>query len=95
MRPRFTIRKTALEYYDFDYWAKLTPEERYWLLRFCVGYYNGNPKNSRLFLSGRHRKGCFAANNARNRDMFNQWQRVSLDVVEITDENKIGEDNNE
>lgn len=87
----FKIRKTALEFYDFDYLNKLSAADRLWLMKFCVGYYNASPKNSGLFGTDRHRKACFAANNARNRDMFNKWVRTSMNVVAIGNPEEAGE----
>ena len=54
---------------DYDYLDKLSEEEKKWLDKFSSEYYGANLKNKNL--SAEERKQIFDANNARNRDLWN------------------------
>jgi hypothetical protein len=76
----FSKRKSLRDSLDFDYLEKLSPEERAWLDEFSREYYHGNPPREGALHPQERRKELYAANNARNRDMWNQWDRLPLDA---------------
>jgi hypothetical protein len=72
-------RRHVKECLDFDYLAKLTPEEMAWLETFAAEYYHTHfKKNVDPIHPDDQRKSLYGANNARYRDLWNQSDRISL-----------------
>jgi hypothetical protein len=75
---RYRIRQTIAHYADFDYFKKLTPAEKAWLLQFCDEYYHAavrkDPKKGQIHTKAEHIKQLFNSNNARNRDLMNKYK---------------------
>lgn len=65
--------KIKQQYFDLDYIATLSPEEKQWLNDFLVEYYGANLNESkeRMHSTDALRKDVFDRNNARNRDIYN------------------------
>jgi len=75
---RYRIRQAIAHYADFDYFKKLTPREKAWLLQFCDEYYHAavkkTPKKGQIHTKPEHIKQLFNSNNARNRDLMNKYK---------------------
>ena len=70
---------------DYDYIDKLSPEDKAWLDQFSSEYYGANLKNKKY--PTEERKKIFDANNARNRDLWNNAKRYnSADMDGMTEE---------
>lgn len=79
-------RKPARDFVDFDYVDKLSEEEKDWLNRFSAEYYqNSLSKKDRkaLHRTSDLRKAVYSGENARNRDAWNKWERLSPDIIEL------------
>lgn len=75
-------KKNVREFIDFDYVAKLTPEEAEFLNKFSEEFYGNHFKNDGTDLHPQKtasRKRCYDAENARNRDTWNQRLRDDAD----------------
>jgi hypothetical protein len=76
-------RKNAREFVDFDYVEKLSDEEREFLERFSREFYQGGPRKgdpNAVHATDEQRKATYRANNERNRDVWNKFQRLPLDM---------------
>ncbi len=79
---RRSNKKLVREFMDFDYLAKLTPEELEFLNKFADEFYDNHFKNNETDLhpaKSADRKRCYDTENARNRDMWNRFYRIDKD----------------
>jgi hypothetical protein len=75
-------RRNAREFVDFDYADKLSPEELKFLEQFSREFYQSDLRRPKLHTSPEDKRKIYSANNARNRDMWNQFQRLPNDPTE-------------
>lgn len=71
-------RRGSRDFVDFDYVEELTDDEKVWLEKFAQEYYRAYFENDGGDLhpeKSPERKICYDANNARNRDLWNQRNR--------------------
>ncbi len=85
-KPRYGLipaanHKKVRDFIDFDYISKLSPEEADWLNKFSTEFYSANFNNDETDLHQTviKRRKSYNANNARNRDVYNQMIPVSLE----------------
>jgi hypothetical protein len=83
---KYTTRKNARSFVDFDYLDKLSPEELKWLDQFSQEFYQSRFKKFRPDLDLHHtqelRRAVYRANNERNRDVWNEFLRVPIDLTD-------------
>lgn len=78
--------KTKRELCDFDYLDKLTDSEREWLNTFMEEYAKAHINHGKKRKLKKHQiKEVYRQNNARNRDMWNKYQKVDLGEVNISE----------
>ncbi len=87
LSKRHTRRKSR-DFNDFDYVDKLSPTEKAWLDKFAREYYQNQFTNTRKDKHARQeqRRQCYGTENARQRDMWNQHDRVDMDPAGIGDD---------
>jgi len=68
-------RKPVREFTDYDYLDKLSPEEREWLNKFSLEYYQAALGGKKTLHPKAKHKSCYDANNARNRDIWHKADR--------------------
>ena len=81
--------KKVRDFIDFDYLNKLSDDELDYLNKFSTEYYSANFNNdeSDLHQTVIKRRKSYNANNARNRDVYNQMIPVSLeDYIQLENE---------
>lgn len=74
-----TFNKAAQQYMDYDYIAKLNPEEKAWLAQFNNEYL-GNTLNKdwrKNLHYKENKKAIYDQTNARNRDMYNNLYKYN------------------
>ena len=80
-----TIKRSAKDFFDFDYLETLSDADREWLLEFSFVFYNQatSKKASAVLkkLDPDTRRALWGNDNARRRDIWNNRQRVGLDEV--------------
>lgn len=77
-------KKKAREFVDQDYIDKLSEEEKDWLDKFNREYYqNSFSKNDEenFHKKGEERRKAYGRENARNRDMWNKFDRSPGDLT--------------
>lgn len=84
-QPRYGLmqsraRPGARDFLDFDYLKQLSDEELDWLNRFATEFYRADfsKPGKALHRTKAKKRECYGANNARNRDIWNQWSRLHL-----------------
>lgn len=78
--------KTKRELCDFDYIHKLNKKEKEWLNTFMEEYakaYLNHGKKRKLKKT--HIKEVYQQNNARNRDMWNKYQKIDVSNIGISE----------
>lgn len=78
LKPRF-FSKAKREIHDIDYADQLTdPKVRKWMNNFMEEWVGArlNHEGKKFHKSRKSRKVVYDANNRRNRDMFNKYERV-------------------
>lgn len=81
------IKYAARDFVDFDYIAKLSPEEKDWLNKFSDEYYQASFKKGEqpLHKTPEERRAVYATDNARRRDLYANFQRADK-TSEVKDE---------
>lgn len=73
---------------DFDYWSKLSDEDKEWLAKFQREYYRNqfNLRND-LHRTKKDKRAAYARDDARRRDLWNNAERSSVPVETLPEEN--------
>mgnify|MGYP000051509833 CR=1 FL=1 len=71
-------KKAAWPFIDYDYWRKLSKEERAWLQKFNNEYYLNSVDKNPLHKKAKMRE-RYSADNERRRDGWNVWERLDYD----------------
>lgn len=80
-------RKASKEFDDIDYWDKLSDEEKEWLVDFVDEYYyNFDRKNGPMPKDKKSKRKRYQNDNARRRDIWNNFIRTRLPVEHIADD---------
>lgn len=86
-KKKIGSRQGSQEFYDSDYWYKLSPEEKEYLAQFCREYYrNQFDKTAPLHDTKQKRLAVYSNDNARRRDLWNNAQRTELPVELLSDD---------
>lgn len=87
-------RKPLKDFVDFDYLGKLTDAELDWLNKFSREHYKAQftPDDTNLNQDPEDKRLRYGENNARNRDMWNKFDRILDDASNATNENEIAEE---
>lgn len=76
-----SMRRRVRDFVDYDYVNSLSPEEKVWLDKFSREYYLASlDKDGKdIHTPDKYSKALYNANNARNRDIWNNEWRASVD----------------
>ena len=71
-------RQATKEHIDIDYYASLSPDEKKFMDKFVREFYHAcfSKDGNDLHDNKEAKRKIYGANNARNRDMFNKWDRA-------------------
>lgn len=93
---RIVLPANCQEYYDIDYWNKLSHEEKQWITEFMDGTLGNNHRMYEMFTKhedyDRIKKEIYSETNQRNRDVYSKSKAgdrlYSIDFLSDTKEER-------